>query len=38
VLSCVVVKKPQEIMRSVSEAGGTRLFRGHVTKVNLGVS
>jgi uncharacterized protein (DUF4213/DUF364 family) len=38
VLSGVVVKKPQEIMRIVSEAGGTRLFRGHVTKVNLGVS
>ncbi|HUU80023.1 MAG TPA: DUF364 domain-containing protein, partial [Acidobacteriota bacterium] len=38
VLSGVVVKRPQEIMRIVSEAGGTRLFRGHVTKVNLGVS
>jgi uncharacterized protein (DUF4213/DUF364 family) len=33
-LSGMTVKRPLEIMRIVSEAGGTRLFKNHVDKVN----
>lgn len=33
-LSGIVITKPKEILRVVSECGGTRHFRGHVKKVN----
>lgn len=35
ILSGVVVTRPQEIMRIVSEGGGVRFFRDHVKKVNI---
>jgi len=34
-LSGVVVLDPGEILRRVSEAGGTRSFKGHVQKLNF---
>lgn len=34
-LSGVIVLEPEEILRRVSEAGGTRSFKDHVRKVNL---
>ena len=36
-LSGVIVHEPGEILRRVSEAGGTRSFKGHVRKVNVAV-
>jgi uncharacterized protein (DUF4213/DUF364 family) len=33
-LSGIVITNPKEILRIVSECGGTRHFRGHVKKVN----
>jgi uncharacterized protein (DUF4213/DUF364 family) len=35
ILAGVVVTKPDEILRIVSEGGGTRQFRGRVRKVNV---
>jgi uncharacterized protein (DUF4213/DUF364 family) len=35
ILSGILVTGPQEILRIVSECGGTRHFRGNVKKVNL---
>jgi len=35
ILSGVVVLDPAEILRRVSEGGGTRSFKGHVRKLNL---
>ncbi|MFH1241602.1 MAG: DUF364 domain-containing protein [Pseudomonadota bacterium] len=34
-LSGVVVTRPQEIMRIVSEGGGMRVFKNYISKVNL---
>jgi uncharacterized protein len=36
-LSGVIVLEPEEILCGVSEAGGTRSFKGHVRKVNVRV-
>jgi hypothetical protein len=36
-LSGVIVERPEEILRTVSEGGGMRQFKGHVRKVNLAV-
>lgn len=37
-LSGIIVLEPEEILRTVSEAGGTRSFKGHVRKVNVPLS
>ncbi|MBN2468058.1 MAG: hypothetical protein JXD19_07900, partial [Deltaproteobacteria bacterium] len=34
-LSGIIVTDPPAILRTISEGGGMRMFKGHIKKVNL---